>query len=161
MTELLIKEGNFNGVIIDIETDDLYPDATTIHCIVCKELSTGKIIKFTDNYNSFINYCKTNNLYFIGHNIISFDLRIIRKLLNYAHPITRTIDTLILSQLSNPIRDGGHSLKSWGIRLGYPKTEPPSNNFDRFSEELVTYCINDVELTHKLFNHLINSSLQL
>jgi len=161
MTELLIKEGNFNGVIIDIETDDLYPDATLIHCIICKELSTGKIIKFTDNYNSFINYCKTNNLYFIGHNIISFDLRIIRKLLNYAHPITRTIDTLILSQLSNPIRDGGHSLKSWGIRLDYPKTEPPSDNFDKFSDELVTYCINDVELTHKLFNHLINSEGEL
>jgi DNA polymerase-1 len=161
MTELLIKEGNFNGVIIDIETDDLYPDATIIHCIVCKELSTGKIIKFTDNYNSFINYCKTNNLYFIGHNIISFDLRIIRKLLNYAHPITRTIDTLILSQLSNPIRDGGHSLKSWGIRLGYPKIEPPSNNFDRFSDELVTYCVNDVELTHKLFTYLVNSEEEL
>ena len=161
MTEPLIKEGNFNGVIIDIETDDLYPDATLIHCIVCKELSTGKIIKFTDNYNSFINYCKTNNLYFIGHNIISFDLRIIRKLLNYSHPITRTIDTLILSQLSNPIRDGGHSLKSWGIRLGYPKTEPPSDNFDKFSDELVTYCVNDVELTHKLFTYLVNSEEEL
>ena len=48
-----------NKVIIDIETDNLYPDATTIYCIVCKELDSGKVLTFTNNnYDSFIDYCK-------------------------------------------------------------------------------------------------------
>ncbi len=149
-----------NKVIIDIETDNLYPDATTIYCIVCKELDSGKVLTFTNNnYDSFIDYCKKEDLFFIGHNIISFDLRVIKKLLGYAHPINRTIDTLIMSQLANPVRDGGHSLKMWGLRLDYPKTE--MDNFDVFSNELVEYCQNDVELTHKLYTYLTENEKEL
>ena len=28
------------------------------------------------------------------------------------------------------------------------------NNFSEFSEEMLTYCRRDVELTHKVYNHL-------
>ena len=76
MIESSIKE---NGVVIDIETDGLFPDVSRIYCIVCKELSNGKVTKFIgdDCYNkSFQNFYKErkDTLIFIGHNIINFDL---------------------------------------------------------------------------------------
>jgi DNA polymerase-1 len=170
MIESLIKE---NGVVIDIETDGLFPDVSRIYCIVCKELSNGKVTKFIgdDCYNkSFQNFYKErkDTLIFIGHNIINFDLRVLSKLIGYNHGsvsdgtfshIDRVIDTLLLSQLSNPIRDGGNSLASWGDRLNYSKLESPS--FSYLSAEMVEYCVNDVELTYKLFHHLMEDDNEL
>jgi DNA polymerase-1 len=170
MIESSIKE---NGVVIDIETDGLFPDVSRIYCIVCKELSNGKVTKFIgdDCYNkSFQNFYKErkDTLIFIGHNIINFDLRVLSKLIGYNHGsvsdgtfshIDRVIDTLLLSQLSNPIRDGGNSLASWGDRLNYSKLESPS--FSYLSAEMVEYCVNDVELTYKLFHHLMEDDNEL
>ena len=170
MIESSIKE---NGVVIDIETDGLLPDVSRIYCIVCKELSNGKVTKFIgdDCYNkSFQNFYKErkDTLIFIGHNIINFDLRVLSKLIGYNHGavsdgtfshIDRVIDTLLLSQLSNPIRDGGNSLASWGDRLNYSKLESPS--FSYLSAEMVEYCVNDVELTYKLFHHLMEDDNEL
>jgi DNA polymerase I-like protein with 3'-5' exonuclease and polymerase domains len=62
---------------------------------------------------------------------------------------------LILSQLFNPIREG-HSLKAWGERLGFPKGEVET--FEVYTPDMLEYCKQDVNITHKLFNLLQEES---
>jgi DNA polymerase I-like protein with 3'-5' exonuclease and polymerase domains len=52
--------------------------------------------------------------------------------------------------------EGGHSLKNWGTKLGQAKI--PFEQFDFFTEEMLTYCRNDVELTDRLYKFLINKT---
>ena len=49
--------------------------------------------------------------------------------------------------------DGGHSLRNWGTKLGQSKIE--FEQFDFFSEEMLKYCRNDVDLTQRLYKFLI------
>jgi DNA polymerase I-like protein with 3'-5' exonuclease and polymerase domains len=63
-----------------------------------------------------------------------------------------------MSRLLNPVLEKGHSLDSWGVRLGLKKGD--FSDFDGgLSEDMVDYCIQDVEITHALFTHLTDSLL--
>ena len=159
MMNLMMNENLDNKyLIIDVETNGLLNsldksnEVSKIFCIVTKDLGTGEIVTYTQE-ECYTNFKPCSNTIFIGHNILSYDLRVLAKILNYRHPASRCIDTLILSQLFNPIRDGGNSLAAWGERLGFPKM--PSPNFDSYSDNMLEYCINDVQLTAKLYEHLI------
>jgi len=154
-----MKETSDNKyLIIDIETNGLLNtldksnEVSKIFCIVTKDLSTGEIVTYTQE-ECYTNFKPSPNTIFIGHNILSYDLRVLAKILNYRHPASKCIDTLILSQLFNPIREKGNSLAAWGERLGFPKM--PSPNFEYYTEEMLEYCINDVQLTAKLYEHLL------
>ena len=158
MSSMMTENLDNKYILIDIETNGLLntldksKEVTKVFCIVTKDLETGEITTYTQEE------CRTKfkpepNTIFIGHNVLSYDLRVLGKILNYRHPASKCIDTLILSQLFNPIREGGNSLAAWGERLGHPKM--PSPNFDYYSEGMLEYCINDVELTEKLYYHLL------
>ena len=138
--------------IIDIEADSLQP--TVIHCIVVKDIKTGEVRHWSEG-ECLTDFPKFASLVtkFIGHNIISFDAPALNKLVGTAINLKSIEDTLILSQLLNPARDGGHSLESWGKRLNYPKSD--FNDFSKFSDEMLKYCINDVELTFKVWMCLL------
>ena len=132
--------------IVDIETDRL--DATKIHCIVAREESSGKEkVWIEDQCRGFGEWSKKINK-FIMHNGISFDAPILNKLTGATIKATQIRDTLIESQLFNPIRDGGHSLKAWGERLELPKGD--CDSFEHYSTEMLTYCKQDTEITQKL-----------
>ena len=64
-------------LIFDIETDDL--NATRVWCLVAKELE-GELYKFGPNeiQDGLDLLSKADTL--IGHNIIGFDLRILKEL---------------------------------------------------------------------------------
>lgn len=139
---------------IDIETDDL--DATTIWCAVTKDIDTGEV-KVWKSANGLRQYIEDQDL-LIGHNIISFDLPVLKKLWNLNTNSNPLRDTLIMSRLLNPVLEKGHSLDSWGVRLGLKKGD--FSDFDGgLSEDMVDYCIQDVEITHALFTHLTDSLL--
>lgn len=168
MIENLINAGGTNrqGVIIDIETDGLLEDVTKIHCIVCKEIfGDNHVVKFVGARcydGSFVDYCRSfgDNLVLIGHNVLSYDLRVLKKLLVDfpRHPVSRVVDTLILSQLANPAREDGNSLGEWGKRLKFDKL--PSPDFlAGYTDAMLAYCVNDVELTHKVLIHLCTNEL--
>ena len=139
---------------IDIETDDL--DATTIWCAVTKDIDTGEV-KVWKVANGLRQYIEDQDL-LIGHNIINFDLPVLKKLWNLNTDSNPLRDTLIMSRLLNPVLEKGHSLDSWGVRLGLKKGD--FSDFDGgLSEDMVDYCIQDVEITHALFTHLTDSLL--
>ena len=135
--------------IVDIETDSF--DATKIHCIVASSVSGKQKVWVGEECVQFADWSKQIDQ-FIMHNGVSFDAPILNTLTGSNIKLSQVRDTLIESQLYNPIRDGGHSLQAWGERLGYNKGE--CNDFKTFNEDMLQYCIRDTELTRKLAHKL-------
>ncbi len=142
-------------LVFDIETDSL--DATKVWCIVA--------IDEDDEVHSFHNGDIEKGLKFldkadtlIGHNILGFDIPILTKLYGWKPgKDVSIIDTLVLSRLFNPTREGGHSLERWGIKLGLNKID--FSDFTEFSMEMLKYCIADTKLNKLLFKHLRKEAL--
>jgi DNA polymerase I-like protein with 3'-5' exonuclease and polymerase domains len=124
-------------LVFDIETDGLNP--TVIWCLVA-----------IDDKGKFYNYTEDN----IDEGI---------KLLQDADKIidlydaNKVVDTLVLSRLFNPTREGGHSIAKWGYKLGIPKKDSPE--WTSFNEEMLSYCQRDVSINFKLFNYLKKESI--
>ena len=132
--------------VVDIETDGL--NATQIHCIVACEYETGKEkVWVQDDCSQFAAWSEKIDT-FIMHNGVSFDAPTLNRLTGSKIKLSQIRDTLIESQLFNPMRDGGHSLSSWGKQIGFSKGE--YNDFNTFSKDMLEYCIRDTKLTRKL-----------
>ena len=139
----------FNKVIFDIETT---MTADKIWCIVCKHNDTYYQFR-EDNLHRFEEFIKQTEEV-IGHNILGFDIPVVNKIFGYdLFANCKKTDTLVLSRLLNPMIEGGHSLRNWGTKLGHNKIH--FEQFDFFTEEMLTYCRNDVELTERLYKFLI------
>ena len=137
-------------VVLDIETDQL--DASVINCIVAKNIDTNVFTVFDpSNMHVFKNWSKDIDKY-IMHNGLSFDAPVLNRLLGVEIKPSQVTDTLILSQMFNPLREGGHSLGAWGDRFNFPKGS--INSFATYTHELKKYCQQDVDITHKLYEHL-------
>ena len=139
--------------ILDIETNGLLNEATNVHCIVAYDIDGKKpyVFKGDECRARFPNFAR-NVSQFIMHNGLSFDAPMLNKLCGTEIKDNSILDTLILSQLFNPMRDGGHSLESWGERFEFPKGS--IENFDYYTEEMLEYCKQDVNITYKLYNYL-------
>ena len=136
-------------LVFDVETDDL--KATKIHCIVAID-EHDNIYKFKpDEINKGVKFLSEADT-LIGHNIVGFDIPVIEKLTDTKLSPNKIIDTLLLSRLLKPNREGGHSLETWGYRIGFHKSQQP--DFLNYSDEMMNYCIKDVQLNKMLFNTL-------
>jgi DNA polymerase I-like protein with 3'-5' exonuclease and polymerase domains len=140
-------------LIFDIETDDL--NATKVWCLVAKEVN-GESFRFgPDKIEEGLDLLKSAEL-LIGHNIIGFDLPVLKRLYDFNHS-GKIIDTLVMSRLYNPVRENGHSLKTWGYRLGVYKQEQPE--FQNYSPKMLNYCEQDVILNEAVYKHLVNEGM--
>ena len=138
-------------LIFDIETDDL--DATKIWCIVCKDVISGEIYRFPpDKLVEGVALLQKADV-LIGHNIIGFDVPVINKIMGVDLRSKELIDTLVMSRLFNPVRDKGHGLGVWGGRLKFPKID--YKEFSTYSDEMLEYCVNDVELNAVVYTYLL------
>lgn len=138
-------------ITLDIEANGLKPD--TIWCIVAKEIEYGTVNTFigTDIFK-FTDWVRdTGVTHICGHNIIGYDLPVMEKITGFKWegPVQ---DTLVMSRLAQPNREGGHSLASWGDRLGFEKGD--HSEWGEFSWDMVEYCKRDVELTCKVYETL-------
>jgi DNA polymerase-1 len=134
-------------LVFDIETDGL--DASRIWLMVGKEVGKSGFIIVKDK-ETFLRLAPQVTQW-IGHNSIDYDSYIIEKLWGYKIPVSKQTDTLVLSRLCDPVMDG-HSLDAWGKRLGDHKIE--FNDWTQYSDEMKTYCKQDVALTEKVYIHL-------
>jgi len=129
--------------IVDIETDSL--NATKIHCIVARSYKTNKVKAWVgQECSEFASWSQQIDT-FVMHNGISFDAPVLNRLLGCNIKLSQIRDTLIESQLYNPIRDGGHSLEAWGKTLGFEKGD--FHDFAHYSPEMLEYCKRDTEVT--------------
>ena len=136
-------------LIFDIETDDL--NATKIWCIVAQDIDTNKIYKFPpDKLEEGYKFLQSAEQ-LIGHNVLGFDIPMVEKFGNIKLT-DNVVDTLVLSRLFNPTREGGHSLDNWGYRLSYRKIE--FEDYQNYSTEMLNYCVRDVQLNTLVYKRL-------
>jgi len=144
-------------IFLDIETN-LKHD--TIWLCVTKHNTTGEVRHWREA-DSLQQYLEGEQV--VGHNIIGFDAPILNKVWGVVIPDNSLVDTLVMSRLYKPDievvlpKEGKaptlHSLEAWGYRLGSYKIG--FTDFDSgWSEEMATYCEQDVQLLEKLYNFL-------
>ena len=110
-------------LVFDIETDDL--NATKVWCLVAIDENDKVYTYDEDNILEGIKFLQSADK-IIGHNIIGFDIPVIKNLYDIdLFRLDKVIDTLVMSRLFNPAREGGHSLEKWGYRLGLAKGQQP------------------------------------
>ena len=172
-------------VVFDLETNGLLNNSTRIHCIALYDGETDTIEAFNDepytknpkelpmgggySITTAISHLEVADV-IIGHNIIGFDIPVIKKLYPYFNPTGVIIDTLLLSRLYHPnLLDidkkqewkdmptklyGSHSLEAYGYRLGLYKGDfGKDTDWKEWSQEMQDYCIQDVKVTEKLCEH--------
>lgn len=150
-----------------------------VHCIVAKDIDTGEVyafyegedIRFEDieykrfglgDWKEFLKGVTQ----VVGHNIIDYDLPVVELYFGIQYEIgpdmldgrsVRIDDTLVLSKLLNPDRFGGHSLESWGRRVGLDKIkfgDGSEEQWETFTPEMLRYCIRDVEVNTRTLDAL-------
>ena len=182
--------------MFDLETNGLIHDATRIHCVAlhwCEENITEsfndepyakepKELPMGSSYSvtTALSYLECADV-LVGHNIIGFDIPIIKKLYPWFNPSGIIMDTLLLSRLYHPnlldidqpldpvteVRTprwrhmplqlyGRHSLEAYGHRLGeYKGNFAKTTDWSEWSQEMQDYCVQDVVVTHKLWRHFL------
>lgn len=144
-------------IFLDIETN-LKHD--TIWLCVTKHNTTGEVRHWREA-DSLQEYLEGEQV--VGHNLINFDSPVLKKVWGVDIPDNKLVDTLVMSRLYKPDIDivipeqgkapSPHSLEAWGYRLGSHKIG--FTDFDSgWSEEMATYCEQDVLLLEKLYYHL-------
>lgn len=140
-------------VFIDTETNALH-DYTKLWVIICRDIDTDEIFRFIRPDlapRAFLEFSSRVS-YWVGHNILRFDLPVLKHFNLAEHiEIDKILDTLVVSRLVNQALDGGHSQKAWGERLGAPKTE--FNKFEHLSQEMIDYCISDTLTLKKIYEY--------
>ena len=159
-------------LIFDLESDGLYDDATQIYCIVCHDIVLNKTYKYgPQNINKALEHLLSADV-LIGHNIMFYDIPLLTKLHNIIFNC-KVIDTLVCTRLIWPKETlleldysamrhvpprlkGSASLKAWGYRLSDQKID--FKDFSHYTEEMLEYCVQDVNVTNKLLLHIIKQN---
>ena len=152
-------------LLFDLETNGLFEDVNTIWIGGVKNIDTNELVTFSDyDKNSkplseLTKHLDTADV-LIGHNIISYDLIVLHKLLNWEpKPNVKLVDTMIISQLNFYKRPGKHSLGNFGKILSDAKGD--FKDFSAYSEEMKTYMIQDINLNHKTYKFVVNEAQTL
>lgn len=171
-------------LFFDIETNGLYQNVTKAHCMVIID-QDGNISEYRPQevHSGALRLLKALNEgeLICGHNIIDYDIPVLEKLYDdFRVPRNLrqyVVDTLVLSRLLyGNIADsdygraevgrlpknliGKQSLKAWGYRLGNLKgtyAEEHEDAWAEFNEDMLTYCVQDVQVTKDLYAMLMKS----
>lgn len=168
-------------LVFDLETNGLLDTVSVVHCIVTKDADTGEVRRFRpDQIEAGLDHlCSASVL--IAHNGINYDCQVIRKLYPQYYGRMRDIpvlDTMVLARVIWPeIRQkdfklfregripgkliGSHKLEAWGYRLGILKGDygKQENAWEVFTEEMLEYCVLDVEVTARLLESIGKKNL--
>jgi len=140
-------------IVFDIEANGLNPD--TVWCIIAYEREAKEYIEWSgDTLPNFKDWVKEQGeLEVIGHNIIGYDIPVLEQLLDVDFSKCKVTDTLVMSRLAEPSRQGGHSLENWGQLLHQPKGE--HSDWLNFSQDMVEYCKQDVRVNELVYQRLL------
>ena len=162
-------------LVFDIETNGLLNDVSKIHCISTFDTEKEETFIYNDQDDALpsirdgINQIKEADT-LAGHNLIGYDLAVLRKLSDGFDTDATVIDTLVLSRLFHPnLMEidkkrqwrhmplqlyGRHSLEAYGYRLGEYKGDfGKTTDWQEWSQEMQDYMVQDVKVTTKLCEH--------
>ena len=138
-----------NRLIFDIETNGLAP--TKVWCIVTEDIDSGVILTYVEGQWQLFNDTIAQAEEVIGHNILGYDIPVCERLLGTDFSGPKVTDTLVMSRLANPQREG-HSLGAWGATLGFPKGN--YSDWTQFTPEMLEYCKQDVAVNREVYKAL-------
>jgi hypothetical protein len=163
-------------LLFDIESTGLLRKGSTIHCIVMRNMTNVNQAEVFDHKpeRAVIQGVKALERadVLIGHNIAGYDIPLLKEQFPDFNPRGSVLDTLVLSRLYYPnISDrdyerrpvgmpqrlyGRHSLEAWGYRLKCFKGDygKGPQAWDVYTPEMLDYCIQDTEVTVKLYELL-------
>lgn len=165
------------ALIFDLETDGLLDEVSKIHCLVIKDTVAGWVDIYAQGHGAIADGLQQLMAAdcISGHNVIKYDIPVIQKLYPWFKvDTTKVFDTLVATRLiwAN-IKDtdnvllkqeklpgklfGSHSLAAWGYRLGNYKGDY-SGGWETFSQEMLDYCVQDVEVTASLYQKIIDKN---
>ena len=136
-----------NTCYLDIETT---LDHSTIWCAVTKVKNDIQVHTTPDTLKKVLHDAQK----IVGHNLIGFDCHVLDSVWGVRIPRHSVLDTLYLSRLYNPSQEGGHSLRNWGEILGGAGKIAFDDYDGGLTDEMVEYCIADVELTERVHQWL-------
>ena len=139
------------GLIFDIETNGLNP--SIVWCIVTKDIDSGAVVTYVQGEWLKFNEAIEAADEVVGHNIIGYDIPVCERLLSTDFSKVTITDTLVMSRLANPQREG-HSLKWWGEQLGYPKGT--YEDWSRYTVEMRDYCEQDVNVNEQVYRRVLS-----
>lgn len=165
-----------NGYVFDIECDNLYLQSENVWYIYCKSLDGSRELElwpFKDGYTycqeAFIKWHESfgEQPLVVSFNGLGYDHWILWKFFGLSFHMgkggsdwlnsskVQFYDLYVLSQFLDPDRPR-HSLASYGEQLQDNKLE--FDDFGKYSEEMRTYCKQDVNLTIKVFKQLTSKA---
>lgn len=137
-------------IAIDIETNKAHD---RIWMASTYDIDTKDVKTWTEAAG-LRDYLKQASL-IVAHNGIGFDFPILNKIWKTTILTKQIADTLIMSRLSNPSREGGHSLKALAKLVG--RTKRDFADFDQgLSSEMIEYCNEDTVICGELYLYLLN-----
>lgn len=172
-------------LVFDIETNGLLEETTKIHSLVIYDTASKETYSCTNhgNYMSIEEGLKIleNAEEIAGHNIIKFDIPVIKKIYPSFNPKGKLFDTLLMSKLVYPdvgIMDdinirkflypasiklkngktkmirGSYALFAWGYRLQEYKGDycEEDDCWFEWTPDMQRYCEQDVVVTAKLLS---------
>jgi len=144
-------------LVFDIEADNLLPKISKFHCAGAINPDTGEEFWFLPHQSQeFLNKLDEAEV-IIAHNANGYDIPALKKLFGW-EPKAKIYCTKVMSQVLNYRRFGfGHSLKQWGQFFKDFKGDY-SGGFEEFNQEMFTYMKQDVRLTVKVFNYLLEET---
>jgi DNA polymerase I-like protein with 3'-5' exonuclease and polymerase domains len=164
-------------LVFDTESDGFRDEATKLHCICLKDISTMALgapesvcERFYTPHPDLPSSSIENGLQrlseaslLIGQNIIGHDLPLLKRLYGWVPTTgTRVFDTQTVSRLLNPDRTkpsgysgkgGPNSLECWGFRLGRWKVV--HEEWSTFSRDMLFRCSEDVEINYLVYLELL------
>ena len=147
----------------DIEANGFQDVADTIWVSVMRNLDTKELHIFSDHDDQYPNVTESFKLFdeatgIIAHNGMRYDRVVLEKVTGYAIDRNKIIDTVIYSRLNDFHRrktGRRHSLKALAIQAGEAQKQDYDGGFDNYSDEMVSYCVDDVDANISVYNMLM------
>lgn len=145
--------------VFDLEANGFLEEATVCWCLVVVDYVTGDVNSFGPNdIDRALEHLAEYDV-LIGHNTISYDFPLLRKLYGWEYSGEK-VDTVLMSRTQRPNRLSPpttkaypHSLEAWGVRLGDYKLA--HDDWTQYSPEMLERCIQDAKLNVKVYDALL------
>lgn len=162
-------QDNNQVVVLDIETDGLEGNTVWVVGLLPVDKKVQPSMLTIEEARKVIATYVEQGYFFVIHNA-KFDLRVLAQ--HGIHiPPSQVVDTMLLSYVADPAREGGHSLGNLGPKMNYRKALIQAQLLDpkapKAAEYLVPrnpvmlqYCATDLEVTRDIFRDLVVTMIE-